>query len=261
MYTVFTLAHQSTFCIGPSTHNSFDCITPKILCQFNSPPGRPPPGMTTVEATEQNFCQFSIQHAFIEMNFPLPAKPGTHHPAPLPPPSLSSLVPSLPEASTSQTTLNGLLPSSVDPTICSVCSLPAKYTCPRCSTRTCSLDCSKTHKVKSSCSGERDPTKYVSLSKVGQGAWADDYRWLEEGRRKVAEWGNALPRDLMRDVVSHERGRGRGGMRGRGGKRRGGRDQGRFMLERELAKTGIHVTFMPEGMERKKKNQSAWNPK
>ncbi|ORX37142.1 hypothetical protein BD324DRAFT_566417, partial [Kockovaella imperatae] len=67
---------------------------------------------------------------------------------------------------------------------CSICNRdPPKYTCPRCSYRTCSLTCSKAHKAKFECSGERDPTGYIPLKDVNHGIWADDYKWLEEGRR------------------------------------------------------------------------------
>jgi len=94
--------------------------------------------------------------------------------------------------------------------------------------------------------------------------WADDYRYLEEGRRKIAEWGDALPKGAMSGLADQrggERGRGRGRGRGavRGGRGGGGGD-GRVMgLGRELEKKGVRVEFMPDGMERRKKNQSSWN--
>ena len=37
----------------------------------------------------------------------------------------------------------------------------AKYKCPRCLVRTCSLACSKAHKLRTQCTGKRDVTKYV----------------------------------------------------------------------------------------------------
>ena len=40
---------------------------------------------------------------------------------------------------------------------------PFKYKCPRCSFKSCSLDCSKTHKIRTGCSGERSKTHYVPL--------------------------------------------------------------------------------------------------
>ena len=110
----------------------------------------------------------------------------------------------------------------------------------------------------------------MALKNVTEGVWADDYRYLEEGRRKIAEWGEALPKGATAGMAGSDgrggdRGRGRG--RGRGGSRGGrlggvGGGDGRAMgLGRELEKRGVRVEFMPEGMERRKKNQSSWNAK
>lgn len=46
---------------------------------------------------------------------------------------------------------------------CQVCrEQPSKYTCPRCSMRTCSVGCVKQHKQDNDCSGERSKTHFVS---------------------------------------------------------------------------------------------------
>ena len=46
--------------------------------------------------------------------------------------------------------------------LCQICHTnPHKYTCPRCSIRTCSVDCVKRHKQEKECSGERDKTSFV----------------------------------------------------------------------------------------------------
>lgn len=159
---------------------------------------------------------------------------------------------------------------------CALCSLPSKYTCPRCALRTCSLPCSRTHKFRFSCSGTRDPTKFVDLKSYGQGMWADDYRWLEEGRRKVTEWGQGTEKDLaaLEQGAAAWGGRGgrggRGGGGDRGGRGRGGRGGGMAgrpqrgktdALRSQLARRGCWVEFMPDGMARRKVNQSSWNPK
>ena len=48
--------------------------------------------------------------------------------------------------------------------LCECCNKnPFKYKCPRCAFKSCSLDCSKTHKIKTGCSGERSKTHYVPL--------------------------------------------------------------------------------------------------
>ena len=144
---------------------------------------------------------------------------------------------------------------------CALCSSPSVYTCPGCSVHTCSLPCSKTHKSRFACTGHRDQTSFVKLEDVGQGTWADDYRWLEEGRRKVAQWGEGISSSSTVDGRGENRNmRGRG--RGKAGRytgrpQRTKRDEFRF----EMRKRGCEVDLMPEGMTRKKLNQSSWNPK
>jgi len=45
---------------------------------------------------------------------------------------------------------------------CQICHRnQIKYTCPACSTRTCSLDCYKIHKERDSCTGKVDTTKFI----------------------------------------------------------------------------------------------------
>lgn len=41
----------------------------------------------------------------------------------------------------------------------------ARYRCPRCSIRTCSLECVRGHKKDTGCTGKRDRTAYVPISK------------------------------------------------------------------------------------------------
>lgn len=39
----------------------------------------------------------------------------------------------------------------------------AKFTCPKCEVRTCSLKCVKVHKIELKCDGVRDKTKYIPV--------------------------------------------------------------------------------------------------
>ncbi|OCF33303.1 hypothetical protein I316_05044 [Kwoniella heveanensis BCC8398] len=148
---------------------------------------------------------------------------------------------------------------------CLICSNPPKYTCPRCLIKTCSLPCSKIHKTRDECSGLRDPAAFVSLKEYGQGAWSDDYKWLEEGRRKVGGWGQGIKvEELPASSSLHRPGNGRGGDRDRDkqARNRRGKKTGKVDgLRRELEKRGCSVHFMPEGMAKRKSNQSSWNPK
>ncbi|KAF3207041.1 hypothetical protein TWF192_000632 [Orbilia oligospora] len=54
----------------------------------------------------------------------------------------------------------------MDPTaLCSVCvEAESKYTCPVCTARTCSLACSKRHKLRTSCEGQQRPSTFKSKS-------------------------------------------------------------------------------------------------
>ncbi|KAJ9115604.1 hypothetical protein QFC20_000929 [Naganishia adeliensis] len=134
---------------------------------------------------------------------------------------------------------------SVPPATCAICSQPAKYTCPRCSTRTCSLPCSRTHKSTTGCTGERDKVAYVPLKDYGYGKLMDDYVFLEDGKRKAERWG--------KEIVGMKMDRDEGGGRQVVGKS--------LALRRALAERGIDVDFLPEGMERRRKNQSHYNQK
>ncbi len=90
--------------------------------------------------------------------------------------------------------------------LCESCEAQeAKYTCPRCSTKSCSLTCVKAHKVSHQCDGIRDKTSFKSLSQFTEldllsgksilllhsyiSVWwfsrFPDYRLLEEASRSV----------------------------------------------------------------------------
>ncbi|WWC66548.1 uncharacterized protein I206_100451 [Kwoniella pini CBS 10737] len=184
------------------------------------------------------------------MNHPLPARPSFV-------PSSSS---SLPIAGPSKvTTLNlSITPKSpVNNTKCTICSIPPKYTCPRCSKRTCSLECSKKHKIKDECNGIRDPTAFVPLNQYSQGAWSDDYKWLEEGRRKVTNWGEDVKIDEIQKSKSNPNLNNQKLIKN---KIRPAIKKA-WKLKLELNKLGCDVDFLPSGMEKKKLNQSNWNAK
>ncbi|KAK1596008.1 HIT zinc finger protein [Colletotrichum navitas] len=77
-----------------------------------------------------------------------------------------------------------------DPLLTSLCAIchtePPRYKCPRCTTRTCSLACTKRHKVWSSCNGIRDATAYVPPSKLKTAAGVDhDFNFLSGIERAV----------------------------------------------------------------------------
>merc|ERR1711881_684519 len=63
------------------------------------------------------------------------------------------------------------------------CKEAAKYTCPACRKRTCSLACVNDHKQKFACSGSRDKTEFVAVNEFTNINLLNDYRFLEEVAR------------------------------------------------------------------------------
>ncbi|TFK27018.1 hypothetical protein FA15DRAFT_587163 [Coprinopsis marcescibilis] len=196
--------------------------------------------------------------------------------------SLSSQ-PNFPEGSSTATSP----PDSKPPPPCSLCTQttvpkPAKYTCPRCGAKSCSVACSKLHKQQTGCSGERDKVAYVPMKEYGWGTMMNDYAFLEDVGRKVGEVG----REIVSGGFLHggvgagmgvgvnggynsrngDGGRGgRGGMaRGRGGVggARGRPGPGRtkrdiFKMQMEVR--DVDVDLLPLGMKRRSANQSGWD--
>ncbi|KAJ3312649.1 Box C/D snoRNA protein 1 [Boothiomyces sp. JEL0838] len=58
------------------------------------------------------------------------------------------------------------------------CENDSKYKCPKCFFRTCSLDCTKKHKVD--CSMQREKTNYISKSTMNVNTLTSDYNFLME---------------------------------------------------------------------------------
>ncbi|KAK6495485.1 hypothetical protein TWF481_003501 [Arthrobotrys musiformis] len=80
-------------------------------------------------------------------------------------------------------------------TLCSVCvEAEPKYTCPVCAARTCSLVCSKRHKLRTSCEGQQRPGAFKSKSDLSRPSQvAADFDFL-----------NSIQRSLDRAADSHE---------------------------------------------------------
>jgi hypothetical protein len=60
--------------------------------------------------------------------------------------------------------------------LCDVCTKSlAKYTCPGCATKSCSLGCVNKHKSCSDCSGKADPTLFLEKKKIDEEVVRRDY--------------------------------------------------------------------------------------
>ncbi|EEH47270.2 uncharacterized protein PADG_03368 [Paracoccidioides brasiliensis Pb18] len=133
---------------------------------------------------------------------------------------------------------------------------PPKYKCPRCATPTCSLPCSKRHKLWSQCSGVRDPAAYLKRSELATPAAFDkDFnfisgieRYVERAERDAENRGIELVRE---DGDSNQRCK----------KRTEPVKKGEVALLRGVENAGVKVVRAPKGMSRGKQNMSYWHKK
>jgi len=85
--------------------------------------------------------------------------------------------------------------------VCDICQDVAKYRCPRCDSRSCSLDCVKQHKKLSGCDGLRHKTKYVRLKDFTELDLISDYRVLENATSAVDKCRRDKLKKLTRQAV------------------------------------------------------------
>lgn len=63
--------------------------------------------------------------------------------------------------------------------MCEIChNVLARYTCPKCQLKTCSLGCTRRHKEVKECNGEREPTEYVRRDEIGEKTVEKDYSFI-----------------------------------------------------------------------------------
>ncbi|KAG5366869.1 Box C/D snoRNA protein 1 [Yarrowia sp. B02] len=126
---------------------------------------------------------------------------------------------------------------------CSICQQESKYKCPACSARTCSLACSKQHKVSESCSGLPDPTKYLNREALFTDTSVNrDYRFLKRLERDIVvrkQDGESMP--IFKRARYNQN-------------RKDGKDNN--VMERN----GVKVHKVAQGMGRQKRNNSRWDP-
>ena len=152
----------------------------------------------------------------------------------------------------------------MDPLLSSLCSIchidPPKYTCPRCYVNTCSLKCSKRHKLWASCSGVRDPTVFKPISELATPSGIDhDYNFLHAIEHRLERSEKLLVEDM--DAISRgELRRARRGEDEEEWKRRNEKEvKGEVCIARMLQQMKCNVITAPKGMRRNKENTSNWN--
>ncbi|KAF9141189.1 hypothetical protein BGX30_005295 [Mortierella sp. GBA39] len=103
-------------------------------------------------------------------------------------------------ASSSSSSADGAGASGSDVVNCEVCgTVAAKYKCPGCFCQTCSLVCSKQHKLDTTCSGVRSRTHFVERKQYTEQDMMSDYNFLEEVGRTV---DNAARENIKLEVGS-----------------------------------------------------------
>ncbi|OAX77996.1 hypothetical protein ACJ72_07698, partial [Emergomyces africanus] len=139
-----------------------------------------------------------------------------------------------------------------------------KYKCPRCAIPTCSLPCSKRHKLWSQCSGVRDPAAYLKRKELATPvAFDKDFnflsgieRYVERAERDAENRGIELAREDDGD------GNGDGGRRQQWRKKTGPAvKKGEVGLLSGIERAGVRVVRAPKGMSRGRQNMSYWHKK
>ncbi|GAK63929.1 uncharacterized protein PAN0_004d2138 [Moesziomyces antarcticus] len=171
-------------------------------------------------------------------------------------------------------------------TECGECSAAAKYTCPACGVRTCSLACTKAHKTdtakhpcgssaathangpSTSSVAKKDASTtggYVSMSEYGETHMMQDYLFLSAISRTTAEAGRRIVDMKLLPPSAAAAGAGGNESRAAAGptQQRGmtNAQRQREQLLKQLHYRRLRVMVLPDGMARRKRNQSGFNPK
>lgn len=146
--------------------------------------------------------------------------------------------------------------------LCRICNVHvAKYTCPRCLLQTCSLPCSRRHKLWASCSGIRDPTVFKPMSELATPSGIDhDYNFLhsiehrvERSEKLIVEERGLVGKDELALARADEEDRNK--LR----RKRGAQHAGEEPIQRSLRKTSTTVQRAPKGMRRNLENETTWS--
>ncbi|KAF5901436.1 box C/D snoRNA protein 1, partial [Clarias magur] len=129
------------------------------------------------------------------------------------------------------------LKRKISMTGCDVCEAEeAKYRCPSCQKCSCSLPCVKQHKLQSGCSGVRDRTAFIAVSRFSDLDLLSDYRFLEETGR-IADGPN---RDTLLHTPSHH-------------------TNSAKLLLRNARAANVTLKLLPKSFSRRRKNTSFYS--
>ncbi|KAL8714320.1 MAG: hypothetical protein Q9220_001651 [cf. Caloplaca sp. 1 TL-2023] len=128
---------------------------------------------------------------------------------------------------------------------------PYRYCCPRCSSRTCSLPCTKRHKQWASCNGIRDRAAYVKRCDLATPKAIDhDYNYLTSIERQL---DNAERDAESRGINLYF------SKRIEAQKRAQQPAKGQMPLEAAIRRCRVVVDKAPKGMSRQKQNNTHWD--
>ncbi|KAL0482074.1 Box C/D snoRNA protein 1 [Acrasis kona] len=121
---------------------------------------------------------------------------------------------------------------------CQVCSTnESKYTCPGCSIHFCNLSCSKKHKEDTKCTGKRDVTKFVELSKFDLNTLRSDAK-LKSDRSERSRKADNIDDHTFQFHPAHVK-----------------------FVQRRIHERSIHMQLMPQGMTRRERNTTQYKNK
>ncbi|KAH6679695.1 hypothetical protein B0J14DRAFT_581389 [Halenospora varia] len=156
-------------------------------------------------------------------------------------------------------------------TLCTIChtNVP-KYKCPRCAVQTCSLPCSRRHKLWSTCNGVRDPTVFMPRDKLLTPSGVDhDYNFLhsiehrmERAEKEIVEDRGIIVKEKNRPQLQRQNDRKRG-KKSRKGNKPPSADEapGEACINRVLQAMRTIVLKAPKGMKRNLENTTNWSRK
>ena len=132
-------------------------------------------------------------------------------------------------------------------TLCPICyTSPPKYRCPRCSMQTCSLECSQAHKLRASCSGVRDPAKYIPKREMKPSTIDMDFNFLKKVQKTHDDGVYGLEKLEKGEPKTSRR-------KLEAAKRKTGLNKARNQ--------GVDVMKLPSWMERSERNKTRWHAK
>ncbi|KAJ2742388.1 Box C/D snoRNA accumulation [Coemansia sp. BCRC 34301] len=129
----------------------------------------------------------------------------------------------------------------------------AKYKCPGCLVRTCSLACSRQHKASSGCSGERDKAKFVRRAEYDANTLMSDYGFLQDLARDCTN----LAHDASECGVKTDKGKHPLASNGSPPGIVLSKAQ-RNIVAKAKSERHVHIRYMSPGIQRHKVNRTIW---